>query len=199
MGSKRFLSQFLSRDREKRCWPTKLLDDERLYRERILGGLFTVDRRKGTQLEEKDDDNNNKLVYSFHREKEQVTEARFSIPFGRGARFLRQFLTGGRREFSTRRIINSSLSPPGIVSFRVLTFPRGDPECGFIKENRVIYARVHLLLDAPRLILKDGAEEERWSAVSSTGRSRKVKMWWRGYEKWRTGCSMENRNETGIA
>lgn len=71
-----------------------------------------MDRRKGTQLEEKDDDNNNKLVYSFHREKEQVTEARFSIPFGRGARFLRQFLTGGRREFSTRRIINSSPPPP---------------------------------------------------------------------------------------
>lgn len=118
MGSKRFLSQFLSRDREKRSWPTKLLDDERLYRERILGGLFTVDRRKGTQLEEKDDDNNNKLVYSFHREKEQVTEARFSIPFGRGARFLRQFLTGGRREFSTRRIINSSPSPPPLESSR---------------------------------------------------------------------------------
>lgn len=123
MGSKRFLSQFLSRDREKRSWPTKLLDDERLYRERILGGLFTVDRRKGTQLEEKDDDNNNKLVYSFHREKEQVTEARFSIPFGRGARFLRQFLTGGRREFSTRRIINSSFPPLESSHFAFSRFP----------------------------------------------------------------------------
>lgn len=52
-----------------------------------------------------------------------------------------------------------------------------------MKENRVIHARV-LLLDTPRLILKDRAEEGRWS-ISSSVPNRPVDRgkWKCGYEK----------------
>lgn len=89
---------------------------------------------------------------------------------------------GGEGEFSTRRIINSSPPWNRLVS-RSHVSPRRPAECGFMKENRVIHARV-LLLDTPCLILKDRAEEGRWS-ISSSVPNRPVDRgkWKCGYEK----------------